>query len=294
MNSYDQLLALASALPFADKLRFNADFAAALKKDGKAGAVGKASKKEKSADKPKRTAGVGQLAWFAFSKHCRATMPERFTECKSAPDYATVSGLIKDEDQSAYEAFVAKFKEENASTSASEAESEAEAPAAEAPAPKAAQTGAEKKAAIAALMAAKMAATSAPLPASPKAPKVPKEDKEAAKAAKAAAKEAEKVAKAEAKAAEKAAKPKKTVKKVTASKGGGGGGGGPGPAASAPSQPEEEVMPKITIAGTTYWHDVSTNGLYNVDGEGFGSWVGFFQAGDEAEPIRYTDSPADE
>jgi hypothetical protein len=51
-------------------------------------------------------------------------------------------------------------------------------------------------------------------------------------------------------------------------------------------------MPKITIEGTAYWHDESTNGLYSIDDAGgFGDWVGYYQPDNEEEPIRYTATP---
>ena len=54
--------------------------------------------KEKKEKKAKRPAAVGQKAWFAFMAQCRATLPERFTTCKTAPEYAVVCGEIRKED----------------------------------------------------------------------------------------------------------------------------------------------------------------------------------------------------
>jgi hypothetical protein len=296
-SAYEQMLTMAAALTFSDKLRFNSDFAVLLKKDGKTGPVGKAAKKEKSESK-KSSGTKRKSVWFAYVKHLKETMPERFAEAKGGPAQNTVASLIKEEDLATYEAYAAKFKLEHGSASSSasvvtEAESSSEAEAEAAPSssePSPSEPVQDKKAALAAAMAAKKAAAAAKLPASPKASKEEKEAaKEAEKTAKAAAKEAEKTAKAAAKEAEKAAKaaakPKKEPKKVAVAA-----------KAAAPVVAEAEVtMPKLTIAGTTYWHDESSNGLYAVEADdSFGSWVGFFQPGDEETPIRYTDSPADE
>ena len=166
-------------------------------------------------EKVKRPAAVGQLAWFAFMAHCRATMTERFTTCKTAPEYAVVCGEIRKEDEAVYKAFVEKFKAENSSAPSD--------------------------------------APSAPAAAAPK-------------------------VKPAAKAKAKATAP------ISAE------------ATPAPAEPEEDVMPKLTIAGVTYFHDESSNGLYGIDAatNGLSHWVGFFQPDNEAEPIRYTASEGDD
>jgi len=289
-------------------------------------------------EKVKRPAAVGQRAWFAFMAHCRATLAERFTTCKTAPEYAVVCGEIRKEDEAVYKAFVEKFKAEN-SSAPSDAPS---APAAVAPKPKpatkaksaeekevakvakelekeqkAAAKSAEKEQKAAAKSAEKeqkAATKSAEKAAKKEATRLAKEgahlakeaakeaakqqkaaEKEAAKQQKAAEKEAAKQQKAAEKEAAKqaklAAKPAKPTKaKATAT--------APisAEATPAPAEPEEDVMPKLTIAGVTYFHDESSNGLYGIDvaTNGLSHWVGFFQPDNEAEPIRYTASEGDD
>ena len=270
-----------------------------------------------TAPKAKRTAAVGQKAWFAFMRHCRDTMADRFTACKSAPDYAVVCKVIRQEDEAVYTAFVEKFKAEN-SAPPSEAEvspappPEASVPVAK-PSAKAKLSAEEKevaKVAKALEKEQKAVAKSAEKEAKSATKSAEKEqkaaEKEAAKAAKAAekaadklqkalekqqkladkeaAKEAAKAAKLAAKA--KPAKAKPAAKKATATT--------PisAEATPAPAEAEEDAMPKITIAGTAYWHDESTNGLYSIDAAGgFGDWVGYYQPDNEEEPIRYTATP---
>lgn len=254
-TSYEQALSLISEMPFADKLRFNAELATLLRKEGKSGAVGKAAKKEKKAkdpDAPKRAAAPGTLAWIAFVKHCKDTMSERFTDCTLEKERLAVAKAIKDEDKSAYDAFVAKFKEEHGSAAPSEDEGEAVAAV---PAPKAAAPPAAP-----ALSAKEKLEKLKAAAAAPKAAPAKKEDKP-----KAEAKPKKEV--------KKAAKPKKEEKKAVA---------------------EEPPMPKKEIEGTEYWFDPDTNGLYTIVDGGFGAWVGYFQPDNEEEPIRFTESPADE
>lgn len=78
--------------------------------------------------KKTRVAAVGQKAWFAFMRHCRDTLAERFTAGMKAPEMAVVCKAIREEDEAAYTAFVVKFKAENsAPTSDAEASSSEEA-----------------------------------------------------------------------------------------------------------------------------------------------------------------------
>jgi hypothetical protein len=81
--------------------------------------------------KKTRVAAVGQKAWFAFMRHCRDTMAERFTEGMKAPEMAVVCKAIRQEDEAVYTAFVEKFKAEN-SAPASDAEEAATSSEAEA------------------------------------------------------------------------------------------------------------------------------------------------------------------
>jgi hypothetical protein len=292
--------------------------------------------KEKKEKKSKRPAAVGQLAWFAFMAHCRATLAERFTTCKSAPDYAVVCKAIRQEDEAAYTAFVEKFKAEN-SAPASDAEVSSDAPAPAAPpdapalaapaapsdAPPAPATKAkltpeekeaaklakalekeQKSAAKSAEKEQKSATKSAEKEQKAAAKSAEKAEKEAAKAAKAAEKAADKLQKslekqqklAEKEAAKEAAKAAKLASKPAKAKPAAKKATPTAPisadATPALAEPQEDDMPKMTIAGTAYWHDESTNGLYSIDAAGgFGDWVGYFQPDNEEEPIRYTASP---
>ncbi len=258
-------------------------------------------------EKVKRPAAVGQKAWFAFMAHCRATLAERFTTCKTAPEYAVVCGEIRKEDEAVYKAFVEKFKAENSATPSDAPAAPKVKPAAKAKSAeekeaaklakelekeqKAAAKSAEKEA-KSAEKEQKAATKSAEKAAKKEAARLAKEGaylakeaaKEAAKQQKAAEKEAAKLAKL----AAKPAKPTKAKAKATAPIS--------AEATPAPAEPEEDVMPKLTIAGVTYFHDESSNGLYGIDAatNGLSHWVGFFQPDNEAEPIRYTASEGDD
>ena len=81
--------------------------------------------------KKTRVAAVGQKAWFAFMRHCRDTMADRFTAGMKAPEMAVVCKAIRQEDEAIYTAFVEKFKAEN-SAPPSDAEASSSEEAAEA------------------------------------------------------------------------------------------------------------------------------------------------------------------
>jgi hypothetical protein len=60
---------------------------------------------------------------------------------------------------------------------------------------------------------------------------------------------------------------------------------------------EEPQMDQVEIDGKMYWHDPGTHGLWEVTGETFSggsTWMGYFQPGNDDEPIRYTENFGDE
>ena len=69
-------------------------------------------------------------------------------------------------------------------------------------------------------------------------------------------------------------------------------------AKAAKAKADEPSMPQKEIDGTNYWHHPSTNGLWEVTGptveDGTGSWIGYFQPGNDEEPIRFTEAFGDE
>ena len=241
--SIESITAQIAELSFEDKLRLNVDLAGMIKKEAKVKPA-----KGKS-DAPKRKTAVGTMAWIEFVKHCKQTMPDRFADCTKEPERLSVCKAIKDEDTSAYEAFVSKFKAD--SEPPSEVASDEEKPA-----PK--LSAAEKVAALNA--------------------KKEKEVKE-----KEVKEEKEKKEKKEKKEVKEVKEKKKEVKEVKKKE------------VKKKEEVEEELsMPKKEINGKVYFHDPETNGLYGVnEGDEFGPWVGFYQPGNK-EPIRYTESPADE
>ena len=258
-------------LSLADKLSLIESITASIRKEGGMPAIKKAKavKGEKDgAPKPKRKAALGTLAWTAYVKHCKTTMPDSFEGLTKESEKLVVVKGIRAEDPEGYTSFTEAWKAEHAevASDASEAESVADTASVAEPVPepvavkkvvKAAPKAAPKveKPAAAAAAAAAAAKPAAKPAAAPKA------------AAKAAAK-AEKPAAA-------AAKPVKAVKK-------------------AAKVEEPPPMPQKEIDGTPYWHDPESNGLWEVTGEtvvdGTGSWIGYYQPGNEEEPIRFTEA----
>ena len=274
-SAIEQINTLLASLSFAEKLTLNEQIAGALRKEGggvkPAAKGGKKSKKgSKNADaEPKRKAAAGTLAWTAFVKHIKETQPAAFVGVSKESDKLTVVKGIRAENMAAYDSFVAEWKEKYvASSEASSVAEQAEEAEEAVPAPVAAATAAKPKTAaekLAELKAAKAAAASVPAPAA---------------ATPAAATPATKkpVKTVAAKAAPAA--PKKAVK------------------AAAAKATEEPQMDQLEIEGKMYWHDPGTHGLWEVTGETFSSgsstWMGYFQPGNDEEPIRYTEAFGDE
>ena len=247
-------------MSFAEKLSLNERIATAIRKEG--GKAGSKKAKTEGDAKPKRKAAAGTLAWTAYVKHIKTTQPDAFEGITKESDKLQIVKGIRAEDASGYDAFVTEWKANYEASQASQADSVSEAePEAEAEevvvAPVKALTAKEK---IAALNAAKAA--------------------KAAKAAPAAA-----VAKAATpapakKEVKKAAKPAKTaVKKV--------------------KEAEKEEIPQLavlTLDDIDYWHCEETHGLWKKGEEPFSGedWIGYYQPGNEEEPIRYTQNLGDE
>jgi hypothetical protein len=275
MSAIEQITTLLDTLSFAEKLSLNERIAIAIRKEGGGKSGGKAVKsKSKSKDsedaeaKPKRKAAAGTLAWTAFVKHIKTTQPDIFEGVTKESDKLVIVKGIRAEDMDAYNAFVTEWKEKYAVSEASpseaepeEAEAEAEAEVEEAAPPppvKKQKTAAEKLAELKAAAALKPSA--APAPAAP-----------------AAKKEVKKAA------AAPAAKAVKEVKKAA-------------PAAKAKAT-EEPQMAQIELDGKTYWHEPVSHGLWEVTGDTFAegsAWMGYYQPGNEEEPIRYTENFGDE
>jgi len=286
-SAIEQMNTLLASLSFAEKLTFIEKVAGEIRKEGggakpAAAKGGKRSKKgSKSGDagseseaeaKPKRKAAAGTLAWTAFVKHIKETQPAAFVGVTKESDKLRVIKGIRAENLEAYDSFVKDWKEKYAAAEKSEASSVAdqaeEAEEAEA-APVVIAAAKPKTAAerVAELKAAKLASASAaaPAPAAAATPKKPVKTTAAAKAAPAAPKKAAKASEA------------KEAKEAKAT--------------------EEPQMDQIEVDGKMYWHDSATHGLWEVTGKTFAegsNWMGYFQPGNDEEPIRYTESFGDE
>ena len=103
-------MSLVSALSLNDKLVLNAQLATAMASGSDAAPTKEPKAKSSRAGKP---ASLGIRAWGAFVKHVQEIMPERFAPPALPKERLVIAGAIRLEDPAAYEAFCAKFKEEN-------------------------------------------------------------------------------------------------------------------------------------------------------------------------------------
>lgn len=66
------------------------------------------------------------------------------------------------------------------------------------------------------------------------------------------------------------------------------------PASAKPKAKEEDVkqLPLLTLEDIVYWHEPETQGLWRKETDHFcgENWTGYYQPGNDEEPIRYTDS----
>lgn len=257
-STMDQMIEIFEALSFSEKVSANERIAAIIRKEGggKTSKTSKASKKATSSDEPKekRKCAPGTLAWQAYVKHVKATQPDAFEGIKKESEKLTVIKGIRAADEATYNAWVAawiveyKAAEGTSSSSASEAEADAE--------------DAEEDA------DAEPVSAPPPAPAPVPAPKKTAAERVAELKAKKAASEAP------------ASKPAAPVKEKKEKK-----------AVKAVKKTEEPQMAQREIDGVMYWHEPETNALWEVTGENFADgavWTGYFQPGNEEEPIRCT------
>jgi len=257
----DQVIEMFEALSFSEKVSANERIAAIIRKEGggktsKTSKTSKKSKAETKSDEPKektkRKCAPGTLAWQAYVKHLKATQPEAFEGIKKEAEKLTVIKGIRAADEG-YDAWVAAwiadYKAAEASASSS-ASSDADAEAEDAAAPE-------------------------PAPVAPVAPVSSEKKTAAEKVAELKAKKAASASAPDAKEAKAPVKEKKEKKSVKAVK-----------------KTEEPQMAQRQIDGIMYWHEPETNALWEVTGENFADgavWTGYFQPGNEDEPIRLTD-----
>lgn len=264
MSSISEMISQVADLSLADKLALIDSVVASIRKEGGMPAKKKVKGEKASSDapKPKRKAALGTLAWTAYVKHCKTTMPESFEGLSKESEKLVIVKGIRAEDPEGYTAFTEAWKLEHAETSVSDASSVAESAESAEEVAEVAEVAAPAKVAKKVVPKAAAAPAAAAPAAAPKAAEKPvKAEKPVVKAAKPAA------------AAVKPATQKKAVKAVKV---------------------EEVTMPQKEIDGTNYWHDPESNGLWEVTGptvaDGTGAWFGYFQPGDEAEPIRFTEA----
>ena len=265
MSSISDMISQVADLSLADKLALIDSVVASIRKEGGMPAIkkvkaSKASEKVEGEKKPKRKAALGTLAWTAYVKHIKTTQPDAFEGLTKESEKLVIVKGIRAEDAEGYKTFTDAWKAERTESdavSASEAETESVAESVvEEPVPKKAAPKAAPKVTPAVKTPETPAAAAKPAPKVTPAAKTPEKPAAAAKPA---------------------PKAVKTVKKAKA---------------------EEPSMPQKEIDGTNYWHHPKTNGLWEVTGEtaenGTGAWIGYFQPGNEEEPIRFTEAFGDE
>jgi hypothetical protein len=127
-STIDQITALISELSFSEKLTINEQLASSIRKEGK-GVKGKKVKGDAKADKPKRKAALGTLAWTAYVKHIKTTQPDAFEGITKESEKLVIVKGIRADDPDGYKTFTDEWKasrEADASDDASVAESVAE------------------------------------------------------------------------------------------------------------------------------------------------------------------------
>ena len=143
-STIDQITALIGELSFAEKLTINEQLASSIRKEG---GKGKKVKGDAKADKPKRKAALGTLAWTAYVKHIKTTQPDAFEGITKESEKLVIVKGIRADDPDGYQTFTDEWKAsreadasddavaEDASVAETASVAEAEAEEAEEPVP---------------------------------------------------------------------------------------------------------------------------------------------------------------
>jgi hypothetical protein len=245
----DQVIEMFEALSFSEKVSANERIAAIIRKEG-GGKTSKTSKKSKA--------------------EAKSDEPKEKAKRKCAPGTLAWQAYVKHVKATQPDAFEGRTLEKEKLAIASTIRQSDEATykawvAAWIADYKAAE--ASSSASSDADADAEEAAAPEPVPVAKKTAQEKVAELKAKKAASASASDAK-----EAKAPVKEKKEKKSVKAV--------------------KKTEEPQMAQREIDGIMYWHEPETNALWEVTGENFADgavWTGYFQPGNEEEPIRLTD-----
>jgi len=113
--SLSELSSQVADLSLADKLSLIDSVVASIRKEG---GIKKKVKGEKTADKPKRKAALGTLAWGAYVKHIKATMPDSFEGITKESEKLVIIKGIRADDPDGYTSFTEAWKTEHETSEA--------------------------------------------------------------------------------------------------------------------------------------------------------------------------------
>ena len=108
--SVDEIAAAIEGLSFSEKLDLMERLSSSIRRAGGNRSTAKISKGSNKSNKPKRTAALGTLAWTAYTKHAKETMPKAFEGISKESEKLSIVKGLRAKDPEGYERFVQNWK----------------------------------------------------------------------------------------------------------------------------------------------------------------------------------------
>jgi hypothetical protein len=108
--SVDEIAAAIEELSFSEKLDLMERLSSSIRRAGGNRSTAKISKGSNKSNKPKRTAAPGTLAWTAYTKHVKKTIPEAFEGISKESEKLSIVKGLRAEDPEGYDRFIQNWK----------------------------------------------------------------------------------------------------------------------------------------------------------------------------------------
>jgi len=112
--SVDEIAGAIEGLSFSEKLEINERLASSMRRGGNTsknfGKTVKVSKYYTPSNTPKRKVATGTLAWAAYVKHLKKTMPDAFEGISKESEKLSIVKGLRAEDPEGYDRFIQNWK----------------------------------------------------------------------------------------------------------------------------------------------------------------------------------------
>jgi hypothetical protein len=116
--SVDEIATAIERLSLSEKLDLMERLSSSIRRGGGSRSTAKISKGSNKSNTPKRKAALGTLAWTAYTKHVKETMPEAFEGIAKESEKLVIAKGIRSKDPEGYDRFVQNWKDSHGNSGA--------------------------------------------------------------------------------------------------------------------------------------------------------------------------------